>query len=173
MMAEGVGRDILMIDSMVSGRVQREARAALKVPITDIQADQWYNLEDHFLAYQQAIANGLGGPIGLKMAGTRIIPTVKKTSDVLDAFTNPRELFEFLDTLYLANNRGPDAGHYRAVEATDNSVVLEDTTPHLAELQLGVAEGIVRIFRGCFLVSSQILERSEAKKVYKLTWKSR
>jgi hypothetical protein len=172
-MAEGIGRDILMIDAMVSGRVQQEARAAMKIPITDVQPDQWYNLQDHFLAYQRAIANGFGGPIGLKMAGTRIMPTVKKTSDVLDAFTNPRELFEFLDTLYLANNRGPDAGHYRAVEVTDNSVVLEDTTPHLPELQLGVAEGIVKIFRRCFLTSSEILEQNETKKMYKLTWKSR
>ena len=172
-MAEGIGRDILMIDAMVSGRVQREARAAMKIPITDVQPDQWYNLQDHFLAYQQAIADGFGGPIGLRMAGKRIIPTVKKTSNALDAFTNPRELFEFLDTLYQANNRGPDAGHYRAVEVTDNSVVLEDTTPHLPELQLGVAEGVVKIFPGCFLTSSQILERGEAKRVYKLTWKSR
>ena len=172
-MAEGIGRDILMIDAMVSGRVQREARAAMKIPIKDIQPDQWYNLQDHFLAYQQAIADGFGGPIGLKMAGTRIIPTVKKTSNVLDAFANPQELFEFLDTLYLANNRGPDAGHYKAVEVTGSSVVLEDTTPHLPELQLGVAEGIIRIFPGCFMTSSEILERSEAKRVYKLTWKSR
>jgi hypothetical protein len=172
-MAEGTGRDILMIDSMVSGRVQREARAAMKIPIADIQPDQWYDLQDHFLAYQQAIVNGFGGPIGLKMAGTRIIPTVKKTSDVLDAFTNPRQLFEFLDTLYLANNRGPDAGHFKAAEVTDNSVVLEDTTPHLPELQWGVAEGVVKIFRHCFLTSSEIVERSDAKRVYKLTWKNR
>jgi hypothetical protein len=172
-MAEGVGRDILMIDSMVSGRVQQEARAALKTPITDVRPDQWYDLEGHFLAYQKAIVNGFGGPIGLKMAGTRIIPTVKDTSDVLDRFTHPRELFEFLDTLYLANNRGPDAGHFRVVEVTDSSVVLEDTTPHLADLQFGVAQGIVKIFPRCFLTSSEILERSEARKVYKLTWKSR
>jgi hypothetical protein len=172
-MAEGTGRDILMIDSMVSGRVQREARAAMKIPIADIQPDQWYDLQDHFLAYQQAIVNGFGGPIGLKMAGTRIIPTVKKTSDVLDAFTNPRQLFEFLDTLYLANNRGPDAGHFKTIEVTDNSVVLEDTTPHLPELQWGVAEGIVKIFRHCFLTLSEIVERSDIKRVYKLTWKNR
>jgi hypothetical protein len=172
-MAEGIGRDILMIDSMVSGRVQREARAALKTPITDIQPDQWYDLQDHFLAYQRAIVNGLGGPIGLKMAGTRIMPTIKKTSNALDAFNSPQELFEALDTLYQANHRGPDVGHLRAAEATDNSVVIEDTTPHLPEIQLGVAEGIVKTFPGCFLTSSQILERSEAKKVYKLTWKSR
>jgi len=172
-MAEGIGRDILMIDSMVSGRVQREARAAMKIPITAVQPDQWYNLENHFLAYQQAIVDGFGGPIGLKMAGTRIIPTVKKTSDVLDAFTSPRQLFEFLDTLYLANNRGPDAGHFRTIEVTDNSVVLEDTTPHLPELQLGVPEGIVKIFRKCFLTSSEIVERSDARRVYDIKWKSR
>jgi hypothetical protein len=172
-MAEGIGRDILMVDSMVSGRVQREARAALKIPITDIQPDQWYDIQDYFLVYQRAIVDGFGGPIGLKMAGTRIMPTVKKTSDALDAFANPRELFEFLDTLYLANNRGPGAGHYKAIEVTDSSVVLEDTTPHLAELQLGVAEGVVKIFSGCFLTSSEILERSEARKVYRLTWKSK
>jgi hypothetical protein len=172
-MAEGIGRDILMVDSMVSGRVQREARAALKIPITDIQPDQWYDIQDYFLVYQRAIVDGFGGPIGLKMAGTRIMPTVKKTSDALDAFANPRELFEFLDTLYLANNRGPGAGRYKAIEVTDSSVVLEDTTPHLAELQLGVAEGVVKIFSGCFLTSSEILERSEARKVYRLTWKSK
>jgi hypothetical protein len=172
-MAEGIGRDILMIDAMVSGRVQREARAAMKIPITDIQPDQWYDLQDHFLAYQQAIADGFSGPIGLKIAGTRIMPTIKKQSNVLDAFTKPRELFEALDTLYQANNRGPDAGHFKAVETTDNSVMLEDTSPHLPELQLGVAEGIVKIFPRCFLTSSEILEQNEAKKVYKLNWKSR
>lgn len=172
-MAEGIGRDILMIDSMVSGRVQQEARTALKTPITDIQPDQWYDLQDHFLAYQRAIVNGFGGPIGLKMAGTRIMPTIKKTSNALDDFKNPRELFEALDNLYQANHRGPDIGHLRAIEATDNSVMIEDTTPHLPEIQLGVAEGIVKIFPGCFLTSSEILEQSEAKKVYKLTWKGR
>jgi hypothetical protein len=172
-MTEGIGRDILMIDSMVSGRVQREARAAMKTPITDIQPDQWYDLQDHFLAYQQAIVNGFGGPIGLKMAGTRIMPTIKKTSNALDAFNSPRELFEALDNLYQANHRGPEAGHLMTVEVTDSSVMIEDTTPHLPEIQLGVAEGVVKTFPGCFLTSSQILERSEAKKIYKLTWKSR
>jgi hypothetical protein len=172
-MAEGIGRDILMIDAMVSGRVQREARAAMKIPITDIHPERWYNLQDGMLLYEQAIADGLGGPIGLKMAGTRIMPTIKKMSTVLDTFTNPRELFEALDTLYQANNRGPDAGHFKAVETTDNSVMLEDTSPHLPELQLGVAEGIVKIFPRCFLTSSEVLERGEAKRVYKLTWKSR
>ena len=172
-MSEITGRDILMIDSMVSGRAQREARAAMKIPITDIQPEQWYNLQDTLLLYQQAIVDGFGGPVGLKMAGTRIMPTIKKQSNVLDAFTNPRELFEALDTLYQANNRGPDAGHFKAVETTDNSVVLEDTSPHLLELQLGVAEGIAKIFPRCFLTSSEILERSEAKRVYKLTWKTR
>ncbi|MDH4138116.1 MAG: hypothetical protein OEW09_15565, partial [Anaerolineae bacterium] len=104
-MAEGIGRDILMVDAMVSGRVQREARAAMKTPITDIQPDEWYDLPDHFLAYQQAIVNGFGGPIGLRMAGTRIMPTIKKTSNALDAFANPRQLFEALDNLYQANHR--------------------------------------------------------------------
>jgi len=172
-MTEGIGRDILMIDDMVSGRVQREARAAMKIPITDIQPDQWYDLQDHFLAYQRAIADGFGGPIGLRMAGTRIMPTLKKKSNVLDTFTKPRELFEALDTLYQANNRGPDAGHFRVVKVTDGLVVLEDTSPHLPELQLGVAEGIVKIFPGCFLTSSEILEQNKTKKVYKLTWKNR
>jgi hypothetical protein len=172
-MAEGIGRDILMIDAMVSGRVQREARAAMKIPVTDIQPDQWYDLQDHFLAYQRAIADGFGGPIGLRMAGTRIMLTLKKTSTILDAFASPRELFEALDTLYQASNRGPDAGHFKAVETTDNSVVLEDTSPHLLELQLGVAEGIIKIFPRYFLTSSEVLEQSKIKKVYKLTWKSR
>ena len=172
-MAEGIGRDILMIDAMVSGRVQREARAAMKIPITDIHPDRWYNLQDGMLLYEQAIADGLGGPIGLKMAGTRIMPTVKKTSNALDTFTNPRELFEALDTLYQANNRGPDAGHFRAVEVTDSSVILEDTSPHLPELQLGVAEGVVKIFPGCSLISSDIVERGSDKKGYKIKWRNK
>jgi hypothetical protein len=172
-MSEVKGRFILMIDSMVSGRVQREARAAMKTPITDIQPEQWYDCQETMLLYEQAIVDGFGGPIGLKMAGTRVMPTIKKQTRELDAFTGPRELFEALDTLYLANNRGPGAGHFRVVEVTDSSVMLEDTTHHLLELEWGVAEGIVKIFPGYFLTSSEILERGEAKRVYKLTWKSR
>jgi hypothetical protein len=172
-MSEVKGRFILMIDSMVSGRVQREARAAMRVSITDVQPEQWYNLQDTMLRYEQAIVSGFGGPIGLKMAGTRVMPTIKKQTKELDAFTGPRELFEALDALYLANNRGPDAGHLKALEITDGLAVLEDTTPHLLELEWGVAEGIIKIFPGHFLTSSEVLERGEAKRAYKLTWKSR
>jgi len=96
-MSEVKGRFILMMDAMVSEAVQRGARAAMKIPITDIQPDRWYNMQDTMLAYEQAIADGIGGPIGLKMAGTRILPTVKKQTNELDALSSPRQLFEFLE----------------------------------------------------------------------------
>lgn len=169
-MSEVKGRFILMMDDMVSEAVQRGARAAMKIPITDIQPDRWYNMQDTMLAYEQAIADGIGGPIGLKMAGTRILPTVKKQTNELDALNSPRQLFEVFNAIYQANHRGPDAGHIKALELTDGSAVLEDTTPHLSEFILGANEGIVKIFPHYFLTSSQILEQSGAKRVYKLTW---
>lgn len=167
------GRFILMIDSMVSGRAQREARIAMKTPIADLQPEEWYDFQSTLLLYEQAIVDGYGGPIGLKMAGTRVMPTIKKQTTQLDGFSNPCALFEALNDIYLSNNVGPDVGYLKAVETTDDSVVIEDTSPHLPELELGVAEGIVKVFPGCFLTSSEILERSEAKRVYRLTWKSR
>jgi hypothetical protein len=172
-MATVPGRFILMIDAMVSGRAQREARTAMKIPIADLQPEEWYDFQSTLLLYEQAIIDGYGGPIGLKMAGTRVIPMIKKQTTQLDTFTNPRALFEALNDIYLSNNTGPDVGYLKAVETTDDSVVIEDTSPHLPELELGVAEGIVKVFPGCFLTSSEILERSEARRVYRLTWKSK
>ena len=172
-MAQVRGRFILMIDAMVSGRTRQEARAGMEIPIADIDPEEWYDFQSTLLLYEQAIIDGYGGAIGLKMAGTRVMPTIKKQTDQLDVFTDPRALFEALNDLYLSNNRGPDVGYLKAIETTDNSVVIEDTSVHLPEPELGVAEGIVKVFPGCFLTSSEILERSEARRVYKLTWKSR
>ncbi len=170
-MAEIRGRFLLVLDAMASGRTQQKARAAMKIPITDIKPEQWYNVQDTALVYERTIANGNGGPSSLKVIGARIMPILKKYTSELDVFANPHQLFIAFNVLFLSDNRGPDAGHFRAIEMSATSALLEDTSLHLPEFHLGVLEGAVGIFPGCFLISSEILERSEAKRVYKLTWK--
>ncbi|NIN63260.1 MAG: hypothetical protein GTO63_00795, partial [Anaerolineae bacterium] len=56
-MAEIRGRFVLILDAVVSGRAQQEARAAMKIPITDIKSSQWYDVQDTVLLYEGAIAN--------------------------------------------------------------------------------------------------------------------
>jgi len=169
-MAEIRGRFVLILDAMASGRAQQEARTAMKIPITDIKPGQWYKIQDTALVYERAIANGNGGSTGLKAIGARIMPILKKYTNELDAFANPHQLFMALNALFLSDNRGPDAGHFQAIQMTATSAVLEDTSPHLPEFHLGILEGAVKIFSGCSLSSSEIVEQGSDKKVYKITW---
>jgi len=172
-MAEVKGRFILILDAMVSRRAQQKARAAMKIPIIDIKPGQWYNVKDTVLLYERAIANVNGGLTGLKVTGGRIMPTLKKHTNELDVFANPQQLLMAFNALFLSDNRGPDAGHFKAIEMTATCAVMEDTSPHLPEFHLGVLEGAVKIFPGCSLISSEIVERGSDKRVYKLTWKTR
>jgi hypothetical protein len=172
-MAEIRGRFLIMLDAMAPRRTKQKARAAMKILITDIQPDQWYNVKDTVLLYERAIANVNGGLTGLKMSGARIIPTLKKYTNELDVFANPQQLFMAFNALFLSDNRGADAGHFKTIEMTATSAVLEDTSLHLPEFHLGVLEGAVGIFPGCSLISSEIVERDNNKKVYKITWEQR
>lgn len=169
-MAEIRGRFVLLLDAMASGRAQQEARAAMKIPITDIKASRWYDVQDTVLLYEGAIANVDGGLTGLRAIGSRIMPTLKKYTNELDIFANPQQLFMAFNALFLADHRGLDAGHFKAVEMAATSAVLEDTSFHLPEFQLGMLEGAVKMFPGCSLVSSEIVERGSDKKVYKIAW---
>jgi len=169
-MAEIRGRFVLILDAMVSGRAQQEARAAMKIPITDIKSGQWYDVQDTVLLYEGAIASVNGGLTGLRVIGSRVMPTLKKYTNELDAFANPQQLLMAFNALFLADHRGSDAGHFKAIEMTAMSAVMEDTSFHLPELQLGMLEGAVKIFPGCSLISNEIVERRNDKKVYKITW---
>jgi hypothetical protein len=169
-MAEIRGRFVLILDAVVSGRAQQEARAAMKIPITDIKSSQWYDIQDTVLLYEGAIANVNSGLTGLKVIGSRIMPTLKKYTNELDVFANPQQLLMASNALFLSDNRGADAGHFKAIEMTTTSAVLEDTSLHLPEFHLGVLEGAVGIFPECSLISSEIVERGSDKKVYKITW---
>jgi len=172
-MAEIRGRFVLILDAMTSWRTRQKARAAMKIPITDIKPDHWYNVKDTVLLYERAIANVNGGPTGLKVTGGRIMPTLKKYTNELDVFVNPQQLLMAFNALFLSDNRGADAGHFKAIEMTTTSAVLEDTSLHLPEFHLGVLEGAVRIFPGCSLISSEIVERGSNKKVYKIKWRNK
>jgi len=142
----------------------------MKIPIMDIKSGQWYDVQDTVLLYEGAIANVNGGLTGLKVIGSRIMPTLKKYTTELDIFANPQQLFMAFNALFLSDNRGADAGHFKAIEMTATSAVLEDTSLHLPEFQLGLLEGAVGIFPECSLISSEIVERGSDKKVYKITW---
>ena len=172
-MAEVKGRFILILDAMVSRRAQQKARAAMKIPITDIKPSQWYNVKDTVLLYERAIANVNGGLTGLKVTGGRIMPTLKKYTNDLDVFANPQQLLMAFNALFLSDNRGQDAGHFKAIEMTATCAVMEDTSPHLPEFHLGVLEGAVRIFPGCSLISSEIVEQGSDKKVYEIKWRDK
>lgn len=172
-MAEIRGRFVLILDAMASWRTQQEARAAMKTSITDIKPGQWYNVKDTVLLYERAIANVNGGLTRLKVTGTRIMPTLKKYTNELDVFANPQQLFMAFDALFLSDNRGADAGYFKAIEMTATSAVLEDTSLHLPEFHLGVLEGAVEIFSGCSLISSEIVKRGSDKKVYKIKWRNK
>jgi hypothetical protein len=125
----------------------------MKIPITDIQPDQWYNVKDTVLLYERAIANVNGG-LSLKVAGARIMPMA-------------------FNVLFLSDHRGADAGHFKAIEMTATSAVLEDTSLHLPDFHLGVLEGAVGIFPGCSLISGETVKRGSDKKVYKITWQKK
>ena len=172
-MAEIRGRFVLILDAMASWRTQQKARAAMKIPITDIKPDQWYDIKDTVLLYERAIANGNGGLTSLKVTGARIMPTLKKYTNELDVFANPQQLFMAFNALFLSDHRDANAGYFKAIEMTATSAVLEDTSLHLPEFQLGVLEGAVRIFPGCSLVSSEIVDRGSNKKVYKIKWRNK
>jgi hypothetical protein len=172
-MAEVKGRFILILDAMAPRRAQQKARAAMKISIIDIQPGHWYNVKDTVLLYERAIANVNSGPTGLKVTGGRIMPTLKKYTNELDVFANPQQLLMAFNALFLSDNRGADAGHFKAIEMTTTSAVLEDTSLHLPEFHLGVLEGAVRIFPGCSLISSEIAERGSNKKVYKIKWRNK
>jgi hypothetical protein len=171
-MAEIRGRFVLILDAMASWRTRQKARAAMKIPITDIQPDQWYNVKDTVLVYERAIAN-VNGDLSLKVTGARIMPILKKHTKELDVFANPHQLFMAFNGLFLSDHRGADAGHFKAIEMTATSAVLEDTSLHLPEFHLGVLEGAVRIFPGCSLISSEIVKGGNGKKVYKITWQKK
>jgi hypothetical protein len=171
-MAEVKGRFILILDAMASWRAQQKARAAMKIPIADIQPGQWYNVKDTVLLYERAIANVNGG-LSLKVTGARIMPILKKHTNELDVFANPHQLFMAFNVLFLSDHRGADAGHFKAIEMTATSAVLEDTSLHLPEFHLGVLEGAVGTFPGCSLISSEIVKRGSDKKVYKITWEKK
>ncbi|MDH4136621.1 MAG: hypothetical protein OEW09_07905 [Anaerolineae bacterium] len=172
-MAEIRGRFVLILDAMASWRTRQGARAAMKIPITDIKPDHWYNVKDTVLLYERAIANVNDGLTGLKVTGGRIMPTLKKYTNELDVFANPQQLLMAFNALFLSDNRGADAGHFKAIDMTATSAVLEDTSLHLPEFHLGVLEGAVRIFPGCSLISSETVERGSNKKVYKIKWRNK
>lgn len=172
-MAEIRGRFVLILDAMASWRTRQDARAAMRIPITDIKSDQWYNVEDTVLLYERAIANANGGLIGLKVTGARIMPTFKKYTNELDVFANPQQLLMAFNALFLSDHRGADAGHFKVIEMGATFAVLEDTSLHLPEFHLGVLEGAVRIFPGYSLISSEIVERGSDKKVYKVKWRNK
>ena len=171
-MAEIRGRFVLILDAMASWRVRQDARAAMRIPITDIKPDQWYNVEDTVLLYERAIANANGGLTGLKMTGARIMPTLKKYTNELDVFANPQQLFIAFNALFLSDHQGADAGHFKVVEMGATFAVLEDTSLHSPEFHLGMLEGAVRIFPGYSLISNKIVEQGSDKKVYKIQWKN-
>lgn len=172
-MAEIRGRFVLILDAMASRQTQQKVREAMKTPIADIRSNQWYDIQDTALVYERAIASVNGGLTGLKVMGARIMPILKKYTNELDAFANPHQLFMALDALFLSDNRGPDIGHFKVIEMTEDSALLEDTSPHLPEFHLGVLEGAVGIFPKCALISSKIVERGNDKKVYEITWKNK
>jgi len=167
-MTEVAGRFILLADQMAGGQVKRSARESMDVSVEDIDPDGWYDLDNTLIAYQKSIlSNPVGGRIGLTLLGKQVFPTIKKTTDQLDAFTDPISVFKVMQDFYLMNNRGDDSGAYYTENITETSLNMRENVAHLTDFHAGMWEGVVRIYVNKYIFKSvEVLKRKEEGEPY-------
>ena len=162
-MREVAGRFILLADQMAGEQVRRSARASMDIEIEDIDPDGWYDLDTTLISYQNSILdNALGGRLGLIMLGKQVFPTIKKTTDQLDAFNDPISVFKAMPDFYHLNNRGDDLGAYYTENITETSLNMRENVPHLTDFHTGMWEGIVRMYPEQYIFRGvEVLKRKE------------
>jgi|GEM_PF-5900920 len=135
----------------------------VKLSVEDIDPDGWYDLDSTLISYQKSILdNALGGRLGLIMLGKRVFPTIKKTTDQLETFKDPINIFKVIQDFYLMNNRGDDLGAYYTENINETSLNMRENVPHLTDFHTGMWEGIVRMYPEQYIFRGvEVLKRKE------------
>ena len=162
-MGEVAGRFILLADQMAGEQVRRSARESMDISIEDMDPNGWYDLDSTLIAYQKSILdNPMGGRIGLTLLGKQVFPTIKKTTDQLDTFTDPISVFKVIQDFYLMNNRADDLGAYYTENITETSLTMRENVPHLTDFHAGMWEGVVRMYVDKYIFKKvEVLKRKE------------
>jgi len=160
---EVLGRFIILVDSTVSGRVQRAARKKLGIPVVQIQHDRWYNNEATFNAYLDGLSHKLfGGKKHLRKVGRQILPTIHSiTPKQLEGISDAITAVKMLDALFHQNNQGDDIGGYWIEDETPTSLTFKDNSHHNTHFVHGVIEGIFDVLTTHKLASSKVTQVKE------------
>ncbi|MCD4733033.1 hypothetical protein K8R78_02215 [bacterium] len=160
---EILGRFIILVDSIVSGGVQRAARGKLSIPVAKIQHDQWYNNEATFNAYLNGLAKKLfGGKRGLQKVGRKILPTIHAiTPEQLEGIPDAITAVKMLDALFHQNNRGDDIGGDWIEDETPTSLTFKDNSHHNTHFVHGIIEGIFDVLTTHKLTKSKVVQLKE------------
>ena len=113
----------------------------IDLDIQNIQPEEWYD-RTNFESFYQSFS-----PDAQVVIGKKIFPTIKATTNMLDAFKSPVDVLTNFQTIYMALNRGDMGSGFEVVENNPNYVKIKWGIVDTEDLIKGTFLGVFILFR--------------------------
>ena len=166
------GEFVMMMDKLVQEVFKKDCRKASGLDFSNL-AGTWVP-QDAFNAYINKLRERTG-EFGPYIIGTKIIDTINSLAPVKNDFPTLKDIVTNWDKVYLANNRGADAGEFNVVEFDEEKgiAVAHVTSPLDEKFHMGVLEGAIRFYIRRKPKSEIVEKMSETgKSVFRYTWRT-
>jgi|GEM_PF-1858932 len=165
------GEFVLMMDELVQAVFRKDCRKASGLDFANL-AGTWVP-QSAFNAYIDKLREHTE-EFGPYIIGTKIIEMIDSMAPIKNDFPTLKDIVTNWDKVYLANNRGADAGEYNVVEFDEEKglAVAHVTSPLDEGFHMGVLEGAIRFYLRR-KPKSEIVEKisDTGKSVFRYTWR--